>query len=110
MQSDRPPTPSHGFLVERYLPASAVAGLTASVAGVAKLCGDRSEVGNSIRYLQSVYLPTEDTCFCLFSAASMRVVRAVNDDGEFAFDRITPAVLLLPQRFPPISMDRESTS
>jgi hypothetical protein len=47
-----------------------------------------------VQYLHSAYLPTEDTCFCLFRAPSSDAVRAVNSEGQFALDRITDAVLL----------------
>jgi hypothetical protein len=48
-----------------------------------------------VAYLQSAYLPTEDTCFCLFRAPSAEAVRAVNRESGFALDRITEAVLVL---------------
>jgi len=82
------------FLVERYVPRSATVGLADSVARVALLCIDAAAIERGMRYLQSAYLPSEDTCFCLFLAPSSDAVRQINDDGEFPLDRITPAVLL----------------
>jgi len=82
------------FLVERYVPRSATVGLADSVARVALLCIDSAAIERGMRYLQSAYLPSEDTCFCLFLAPSSDAVRQINDDGEFPLDRITPAVLL----------------
>jgi Protein of unknown function (DUF4242) len=95
-----PPTPAadpdrNAFLVERYLPAAAANGLAASVARVALLCTDPEDAGLGVQYLHSAYLPSEDTCFCLFRAASADAVRRVNGEGDFAFDRITDAVVLL---------------
>ena len=80
------------FLVERYLPAAAVAGLADSVARVARACHESGADG--VRYLQSTYVPAEDTCFCLFRATSPDAVRAVNDAAQFALDRITDARVL----------------
>jgi hypothetical protein len=82
------------FLVERYIPPSEVNALAASVARVARLCEDLSPEGHRVEYLHSVYLPTEDTCFCLFLAPSPDPVRVVNDLADFALDRLTDAVLL----------------
>ena len=82
------------FLVERYLSASATSGLADSVARVARLCGDSESSGHGVQYLQSTYLPSEDTCFCVFRAASADDVRAINGQAEFPFDRITAALLL----------------
>jgi hypothetical protein len=84
------------FLVERYLPPAAASSLAASVARLARLCADLSRSGLGVKYLQSAYLPTEDTCFCLFIGPSSDAVREVNSQAHFAFDRITHAVLVLP--------------
>jgi Protein of unknown function (DUF4242) len=88
--------PASAFLVERYLPATEVDGLADSVARVARLCADPARAGVGVEYLHSAYLPTEDTCFCLFRAPSSDAVRAVNNEGHFALDRITDAVLHFP--------------
>jgi hypothetical protein len=84
------------FLVERYLPPAAADSLSASVARVARLCADTSRSGPGVQYLHSAYLPTEDTCFCLFRGPSSDAVREVNSDADFPLDRITDALLLLP--------------
>jgi hypothetical protein len=49
-----------------------------------------------VQYLSSTYMPGEDTCFCLFRAADAEAIRALNEATGFPLDRITPAVLLLP--------------
>jgi hypothetical protein len=95
MQQSRQNGPALTFLVERYMSADAAAGLPASTGRLARLCADGNDNAAAVRYLYSAYLPTEDTCFCLFGAASAAAVRAVNDQAEFALDRITGAVLLL---------------
>ena len=84
------------FLVERYLAAPAADNLAASVARVARLCADAGGPHHGVQYLHSAYLPTEDTCFCLFRGPSAVAVREVNREGGFALDRITTAVLVHP--------------
>ncbi len=81
--------------MERYLPVSALDELAASVAQVARVCAEQGEGSHNVRYLQSTYVPSEDTCFCVFLAQSSDAVRAVNDAGHFPLDRITEAVLLI---------------
>jgi len=93
-RSPKPGGPASAFLVERYLPASAVGNLATSVTHVARICADQTG-GTAVRYLQSIYVPAEDTCFCLFQALSSDAVHAVNDAGHFSLDRITDAVLLI---------------
>jgi Protein of unknown function (DUF4242) len=90
------------FLVERYLPSAAAERLPAAVARVAQLCdltqgsGGERESAAQVHYLHSTYLPAENTCFCVFRAATADAVRAVNEQADFALDRITDAVLLHP--------------
>ena len=93
-----PDSPSSVFLVERYLPAAAAANLASSVARAARLCVLSAESGSAsrVQYLHSLYLPAEDTCFCLFRAATAEAVSALNDEASFALDRIAAAVQLYP--------------
>jgi hypothetical protein len=93
-----PDGPASVFLVERYLPATAAGNLAAWVSRAAQLCTPSAVPGpgSKVQYLHSAYLPTEDTCFCLFRAATAEAVRALNDEAGFALDRITAAVLLYP--------------
>jgi Protein of unknown function (DUF4242) len=93
-----PDGPSSVFLVERYLPAAAAGNLASSVARAAQLCALSAESGSAsrVQYLHSAYLPAEDTCFCLFRAATAEAVRALNDAASFALDRIAVAVQLYP--------------
>ena len=87
--------PPRAFLVERYLSPAAAVDLAALAAGVARRCAGTDGSGAGVRYLYSTYLPTEDTCFCLFRAVSSAAVRALNKQADFALDRITDAVLLV---------------
>ena len=93
-----PDGPSSVFLVERYLPAAAAGNLASSVARAAQLCALSAESASAskVQYLHSAYLPAEDTCFCLFRAATAEAVRALNDEASFALDRISAAVQLYP--------------
>ena len=84
-----------GFLVERYLPRGQIADLAASVRRVTRACAGEDGRPTGVRYLQSIYLPGEDICFCLFQGTSSRDVRAVNAAGGFPLDRLTSAVLLI---------------
>ena len=64
------------------------------MARVARICTEQAG-GTAVRYLQSIYVPAEDTCFCVFQALSGEAVLAVNDAGHFSVDRIAEAVLLI---------------
>jgi hypothetical protein len=77
------------FLVERYLPVTDVEALAAAVARVGLACASGR---GGVRYLHSTFVPTEDTCFCVFQAPSAQSVRAVNDAARFGLDRIVSAI------------------
>lgn len=101
-------SPSSVFLVERYLPPAAAGNLAASVSRTARLCTLSAKSGSAseVQYLHCAYLPAEDTCFCLFRAATADAVCALNDEAGFALDRITAAVLLYPASPAPDTPDR----
>jgi hypothetical protein len=101
MTTARPGDPERSgsvFLVERYVPPSAAESLAAAIPRAARLSAFHAESGAalSVQYLLSAYLPAEDTCFCLFRAATADAVRALNHEAELPFDRITAAVMFYP--------------
>ena len=106
-QPDLPP-PTGTFLVERYLNAAAAEGLPEAVARVADACAGPGHV----RYLHSTFLPSEDTCFCVFEADSADAVRAVNAEAGFTVDRISDARVMFdaPPATPPVPDHRGDTS
>jgi hypothetical protein len=87
--------PQRAYLVERYISPANADELAESTARAAALCADRDHIGARVQYLYAAYLPSQDTCFCLFQAASSDAVHAVNDHADFALDRITDAELFV---------------
>jgi hypothetical protein len=79
------------YLVERYLAAPDAAELAAAVTRLARECHATAGSAAPVRYLQSTFVPADDTCFCLFQAASSEAVRAINALARFGFDRISDA-------------------
>lgn len=82
------------FLVERYLPVGDVDGLAEAVDRVASACAEGIAAGHDVRYVQSTFVPGDDTCFCVFQAPSVEAVRAVNEAAHFPVDRISAAISL----------------
>lgn len=95
-----PGRPGSIFLVERYRTPASAADLSTSVARTARLCAlsceQHAAPAQAVQYLSSTYVPLDDTCFCVFRAATEKAVQALNQEARFALDRITEAVLLLP--------------
>jgi hypothetical protein len=78
------------FLVESYLPQSASAHEEAPES--ARLAAElANKEGVAVRYLRTTLLPSDETCFHLFEAASIAVVEAVAARAGLACDRVVEA-------------------
>lgn len=55
-----------------------------------------SRPGRPIRYVQRIYAPDEQRCLCLFEAASVDLVRNVNDIAQFPLARIMAVLSSVP--------------
>lgn len=80
--------------MERYLPTANVDELRAAVAKVAQCCDELRPAGAVLHYLHSTYIPSEDTCFCVFEATSALDVTSVNEAHGFRVDRLSAAIAL----------------
>jgi hypothetical protein len=83
------------FLVERYVPAGSVELLVAQAAAAEDAARGLRGEGVGVRYLWSAYLPSEETCLCLFEAPDRAAVEEVNRRARFPFDRIVEAAPVL---------------
>jgi hypothetical protein len=76
------------FLVESYLPDRAD---PAPSALVARLGTAAEELALEVRYLRTIFLPEDETCFYLFEAPSAEAVRLVSERAELRHERILEA-------------------
>lgn len=80
------------YLVELYVARSDRAG--------AERRGDRARLaaeqltheGMPVRYLRSIFVPEDETCFYLYEASSPDVVREATRRAGFTAERVTEAV------------------
>jgi hypothetical protein len=75
------------YLVERYLPGSDRASIETTLA---RLPRNDAEVA----YLGSLYVPSDESCFCRFSAPGAENVRRVNELAQVPFARIVTVIEL----------------
>jgi hypothetical protein len=79
------------FLVEVYIAGSdgrAVASCSASARAAAEAL---TRSGTPVRYVSSIFVPEDETCFFLFEAESADAVRAAARRAGVAFERVTEA-------------------
>jgi len=88
---DLPEEPSQArpFLAERYLSASAAEVLASLV--------DRDRAAAramSIRHIQTIYVPADETCFTLFEAPSPEMVSETSDRFGLGYRRVVAAIVI----------------
>ena len=80
------PSQTGRFLAERYLSATTREALASQV--------DRDRAAAramSIRHIQTIYVPADETCFTLFEAASLEQVTETSDRFGLGYRRVVPA-------------------
>ena len=75
------------YLVERYLPGRERGWLEETLAQLPRNDAD-------VSYLGSLYIPSDESCFCRFSASGAENVRRVNELAGVPFARIVGVVEL----------------
>jgi len=75
------------YLVERYLPGRDRAWLEEALAQL-----PRDDV--DVSYLGSLYVPSDESCFCRFSAPGAENVRRVNELAGVPFARVVAVIEL----------------
>jgi Protein of unknown function (DUF4242) len=78
------------FLVEIYL--SRVNGVDASVARARAAADELTGEGTPVRYLSSIFVPEDETCFFLYQAASADAVSEAARRASLVFERVSEAV------------------
>jgi hypothetical protein len=80
------------FLVELYLPGGGREVL-ADAAARARLAAEQlTREGTPVRHVRSIFLPGEETCFCLYESASVDAVEAASRRSELPFERVVEAI------------------
>lgn len=81
-------------LVERYLPGISRHDLAAMVDRLLAATAELQAQGVDVRYVDSLFLPEEESCFCRLEAPSAAAVEEVNRLADAPYARISSAVAL----------------
>jgi hypothetical protein len=79
------------YVVERYRPSSDPDSLRAVADRLTEGARQVSLDGASVRYVDTIFLPADETCLHLFEADSEADVRAVARRAGIDVDRVVPA-------------------
>jgi Protein of unknown function (DUF4242) len=80
------------YLVEAYLPTADGATRRRVVATARSAAEEMARTGTAIRYLRSIFVPTDETCFHLFDAPSAELVREASERAGLGPERIVEAI------------------
>ena len=88
------------YLVERYLPDIGAAELRSLAERLERASASLCREGTPVRYLDSTFMPEEESCFCRFEAPSLHATALVNRLAHAPYARICAAVVFAPQPVP----------
>jgi hypothetical protein len=82
------------FMVERYVPGVGPDTFAEAMRRVASAAESLTEQGVPVRYLCSVYVPTDECSFCCFEAGDVAAVREANLRAGVQFWRVVDAMFV----------------
>ena len=53
---------------------------------------EHTRQGTPVRYLRSIFVPDDETCFLIFEAGSADAVRAVAERADLSFEHVATAI------------------
>ena len=84
------------YMVDRSLPGISMDQLAAAQRAAIDTGKRMTSAGKSVRYIRSMYVPSEAHCMCLFEASNAELVKQLNDDAKIPYTRIVEAADLTP--------------
>lgn len=84
------------FLVERDLSGTSLSDLSGIRTAAIRQAEKMYDAGDRVRFIRSTYVPGDGRCLCLFEAKNAEVVLQLNRDANLPFERIVPAMDILP--------------
>jgi hypothetical protein len=81
------------FLLELYVSREAAVGARATTERARAAAAELTRAGTPVRCTRSVFVPEDETCFLLYEAASIRVVREAASRAGLSFERVTEAAI-----------------
>jgi hypothetical protein len=79
------------YLVELYVSRADGGAVEEGAESARRAAEDLSREGVRVRYLQSIFVPDEETCFFLYEAASVEAVQEAARRAALPFEHVTEA-------------------
>ena len=83
-------------MVERYLPGITAGQLHEASERLAAAAEELTALGADVRYVDSTFVPEEESCFCRFDSGSADDVRRTCERAGVTFARIVETRVVVP--------------
>jgi hypothetical protein len=80
------------FLLELYVSRTGGAAVERGEKRARIAAEELTQEGTPIRFVRSIFVPEDETCFYLYEAETVEAVRTAAGRAELEFDRVTEAV------------------
>lgn len=77
------------FLVELYISRADPSAVERSAVRSRRVAEELTREGTPVRYLRSIFVPADETCFVLYEALSADAVREAARRAALPFERVT---------------------
>jgi len=88
------------YLVETYVARTGAEAVSACAERARRAAKKLTWQGTPVRYLRTVFVPEDETCFYLYEAASEEAVREAARRAELRIERIVEAITPLGEEAP----------
>ena len=80
------------YLVELYVARSDSLAVEDGCERARLAAEEETRLGTPVRFLRSIFVPQDETCYLLFAASSPDAVRAAAQRAALPFERLSPAI------------------
>jgi len=80
------------YLLELYVARADAPAVEQGAARVRRAAEEYSREGTPVRYLRSLFVPDDETCFLIFEAPSAKAVREVARRASLSFEHVAAAI------------------
>jgi hypothetical protein len=81
------------FVVELYVPRADPSAVRRGAARARAAAEELAREGTVVRYLRSLFVPEDETCFYLYEASTAADVREAAHRAALPFDRVAEAIV-----------------
>jgi hypothetical protein len=80
------------YLLELYVARANAVAIDQDAQRVRLAAEEHTRQGTPVRYLRSIFVPEDETCFLIFEAASADAVKAVAERASLSFEHVAAAI------------------